>query len=144
MLQVDGNPPPDEPPDFVEGKVSGYIPLVMIKLPGTPLVGKNILMRKLLNTIGFYVGQVRVLVEDLYNKVDVVLYCKFRDVHRWCELKANIPVRYGWSTYTDTRIQCIQSLAWWVADLTTRGKYIYLNNFNCYIIADTIKESHID
>ena len=40
MLQVDGNPPPDEPPDVVEGKVSGYIPLVMIKLPGTPLVGK--------------------------------------------------------------------------------------------------------
>ena len=39
VIQVDGNPPPDEPPDVVEGKVSGYRPLVMIQLPGTPLVG---------------------------------------------------------------------------------------------------------
>ena len=47
-------------------------------------------------------------------------------------------------SYGDGKIKCLQSLAWWVTDLTLRGKIIDLNNFKNDILADAIEESRPD
>ena len=38
----------------------------------------------------------------------------------------------------------LQDLAWWVTDLTLRGKIIDLNNFKNDILSDDIEDSWID
>ena len=47
-------------------------------------------------------------------------------------------------SYGDRKIKYLQALAWWVTDLTLRGKIIDLNHFKTGIISDSIDESRID
>ena len=52
-------------------------------------------------------------------------------------------IRGGWY-YRDRKINFLQELAWWVTDLTLRGKIIDLNHFKTGIIDDAIQDSRLD
>ena len=79
-------------------------------------------------------------MDDGYGSQDSVLYWKFTDIKEWCQLKANIPASCDGVSYGDRKIKCLQKLAWWVTDLTLRGKIIDLSNFKTDILADAIEE----
>ena len=68
-----------------------------------------------------------------------MLYWNFSGIKEWCLIKANIYVRRGVLYFGDRRIKCLQSLVWWLAELTMRGKYVDLSNFNDGILSDTIE-----
>ena len=54
-------------------------------------------------------------------------------------MKAKIPVRRGGVYFGDRNRNHLQALAWWVADLTLRGKLIDSNNFNSAVISDSME-----
>ena len=74
ILQADGNLPPDGPPVVVAGQGAGDPPVVRNQLQAAPPVAANVFTRTLLNTLGFSIRQVRVLVEDVYDSSDTMLY----------------------------------------------------------------------
>ena len=43
--------------------------------------------------------------------------------------------------FVDSKISCLQVLAWWVMDMKMWGKNIDFNNFKSDIIYDMIEES---
>ena len=104
----------------------------------------NIFTGTLQGIIGFTSTQVRFLVDDGYDSHESILYWGITDIKEWYQLKSKIPVRRGGVSYGDRKIKCLQSLAWWVADLTLRGKIINLKNFKTDILADEIEDSRID
>ena len=59
-------------------------------------------------------------------------------------MKSNIPARCGGIFLGDRKIKCLQVLDWWVAYLTMRGKYIYLNNFKSYVLSDVIEDPQLE
>ena len=81
-------------------------------------VAVNIFTGTLQGILGFASTQVWVLVDDGYEIQESVIYWKFTDIKYWCQLKAKIPASRGRVSYGDRKIKCLQSLAWWVADLT--------------------------
>ena len=103
----------------------------------------NIFTGTLQSILGFASTQVRVSVDDGYDSQESVLYWKFTDIKEWCQLKSKIPASRGGVSYGDRKIKCLQALAWWVTDLTLRGKIIDLNNFKTDIIDDAIEEYRI-
>ena len=104
----------------------------------------SIFMGTLQGILGFTSTQVQVLVDDGYDSQESVIYWKFIDIKEWCQLKARIPASCSGVYYGDSKIKCLQALAWWVTDLTLRGKIIDLNNFKTGILADAIEESRLD
>ena len=93
---------------------------------------------------GFTNTQVRILVDDGYDSQQLVLHQKFTDIKDWCQLEVNIPAIRSGVYYRDSNIKLLQALAWWVTDLTLRGKTININNFKTDFLADFIEESCID
>ena len=61
-----------------------------------------------------------------------------------CQLKANIPVIHRGISFGDSNIKSLQTLAWWVMDLTLQGRNVDLNNFGSDIMSDTIGEFQIE
>ena len=55
-----------------------------------------------------------------------------------------MPASHGGISDGYRNIKRLHALAWWVTNLTLRGKIINLNNFKTDIIADAIEESRID
>ena len=98
----------------------------------------NIFTGTLQDILGFTSTQVRVLVDDGYDSQDSVINWKFTDIKEWCQIKANIPAIRGGVSHRHRKIKCLQALAWWVTDLTLRGKIIDLNKFNTDILAYAI------
>ena len=73
MLKGGVNPSPGAPPVVVVGQ-RAEAPLVVInQLPFSSPVAVNVFMGTLLNTLGFSVEHVWVLVQYVYNAVDTVL-----------------------------------------------------------------------
>ena len=116
----EGENPPIEAP-----QVSTVVQVAI----STPSVPFNIFAGTLQGIIGFTITQVRVLVDDRYDSQESVIYWKFTDIKEWCRLKSKIPARRCGLYYRDRKIKCLQELAWWVTDLTLRGKIIDLNHF---------------
>ena len=83
-------------------------------------------------------------MDNRYDSQESVLYWKFIDIKEWCQLKSKIPAIRGGLSYGYTKIKCLQALAWWVTDLTLRGKIIDINNFKTDILDDTIEDYRID
>ena len=83
------------------------------------------------------------MVDNGYDIQESVLYRKFTDIKEWYQLKSKIPESRGGEYYGDRNINRLQALAWWVMNLTLRGKVIDLNNFKADIIADAIDKSRI-
>ena len=104
----------------------------------------NIFTGTLQGILGFTSTQVRVLVDNGYDIQESVPDWKYIYIKKWCQLKAKIPTSRGGVSYVDRKINCLQLLAWWVTDLTLRGKSIDLNNFKTGILADAIDESRVD
>ena len=100
-------------------------------------------MGALLETIGFYARHMQVLVDDGYDAVDTVLYCRLNGIHGWCELKVKMPESQGGLTSNENKIKCLRALSWWVMDLLLIGKAIYLNEFNVDILVYVTEEYHI-
>ena len=50
----------------------------------------------------------------------------------------------GGDSYGDQKIDCLQVLAWWVINLTLRGKHIALDDFDATMMADCIDEANLD
>ena len=90
----------------------------------------NIFMGILQGILDFTSTQVRVLVDNGYDIQEPILYRKFIDIKEWCQIKSKIPASRGGVSYGDKKINYLQSLAWWVIDLTLRGKIIDLNNLD--------------
>ena len=84
------------------------------------------------------VSRLGFLVDDGYYSQESVLYWEFSDIKEWCQLKSKIPASRGGVYYGDRKIKYLQALAWWMTDLTLRGKIIDLNNFKTDIIDDAI------
>ena len=106
-----------------------------------PSVSYNIFTGTLQGNFAFTITQVRVLVDDVYDSQEYLLYWKFINIKEWWQLKAKIPVSRGGVSYGDRKIKCLQALAWWVRYLRLQGKIININSFNTDILADTIEES---
>ena len=84
----------------------------------------NIFTRTLQGILGFTSTQVRVLVDDVYENQESVIYWKFTDFKEWCQLKSKIPASRGGVYYRDKKIKFLQALDWWVIDLTLLGKLL--------------------
>ena len=69
------------------------------------------------------------------------MYWKFIDIKECCKLKSKIPVSRSGIYFGDIKINCLQSLVWWLIELTLRGKNMYLNHFNSDFLSDVIEES---
>ena len=78
--------------------------------PVSPPVYTNIFMGALLETIGFYARHMQVLVDDGYDAVDTVLYCRLNGIHGWCELKVKMPESQGGLTSNENKIKCLRAL----------------------------------
>ena len=101
-------------------------------------------MGTLQGILGFTITYAQVLVDDIYDRQELVLCCKISDINEWCQLKSKISAIRGGVSYEDRKINCLQVTVWWVTDLTLQGKIINLNNFKADIIADDIEESRLD
>ena len=88
--------------------------LTVVKVP------VNIFTGTLKDIFGFASTQVQVLVDNVYDSQDSVLYCKFADIKYWCQIKSKIPASRGGLSYGDRKIKFLQELAWWVTYLTLR------------------------
>ena len=107
-------------------------------------VPANIFTGTLQGILGFTSNQFWILVEDVYDSQESVIYWKFTDIKEWYQLIYKINASRGGVSYGDRKIKWIQALDWWVTYLTLRGKIIDLNNFKTDIIADAIGESRFD
>ena len=130
-----GNKPPTEAPQ---------VSMVVQVTTAAPSVLVNIFTGTLQGILGFTITQVWFLMDDGYDSQESVLYGKFTDIQEWCQLKSNIPASRGGVSDGYRKIKFLQALAWWVTDLTLRGKIIDLNNFKTDILSDGIEESWID
>ena len=63
-------------------------------------------------------------MDDGYASQYSVLYWKFTDIKECYQLKARIPASCSKVSYGDRKIKCLQELAWWLIDVTLRGKII--------------------
>ena len=81
----------------------------------------NIFTGTLQGILGFTHTQVRVLVDDGYDSQEYVLYWKFTYIKEWRQLTANVPAICCGVSYGETKIKCLQALAWWMTYLTLRG-----------------------
>ena len=102
-------------------------------------VSVNIFTGTLWGIIGFTSTQVRVLVDDVYDSQDYVLYWEFTYIKEWCQIKAKIHVICSGVSYGDRKINCLQAQAWWMTYLTLWGKIIDLNKFKTGIIYNAIE-----
>ena len=107
-------------------------------------VPANIFTETLQDILGFTINQVWVLVDDIYDSQESVLYWEFTDIKEWCQLKSRILASHGGLFYGYRNIKCLQALAWLVAYWTLRDKFTNMNNFKTDIIADAVEESRID
>ena len=76
----------------------------------------NIFTGTLQGILGLTSTQVRVLVENVYDSQESVLYWKFTDIKEWCQLKSKIPEIQGGVYDGDRNIKYLQALDWWVTD----------------------------
>ena len=83
-------------------------------------------------------------MDNGYDSHKSVIYWDITYIKEWYQLKAKIPVSRGGISYGDRKIKCLQSLSWWVADLTLRGKIINLKKFKNNILVDEIEDPRID
>ena len=79
--------------------------------------------------LGFANIHVWVLVDCGYDSQESFLYWRFTDTKEWCQLKSNIPAIHSGVYYGYRKINCLEALAWWMADLTLWGNIIDMNRF---------------
>ena len=80
------------------------IPAEVLQLSTVLKVPVNIFTGTLQGIIGFTSTQVRVLVDNEYDRQESVIYWKFTDIKDWCQLKAKIPASRGGVSYGDRKI----------------------------------------
>ena len=144
IIIVDVNLPLDAPPVFMEGKGSGYPTVARNRIPVASQSVAICFMGTLLKTLRLSDGQVWLLVDDGYNESDTVLYWRFNDIRKWCELKDKIPESQVGLAYGYNKIKHLQSIAWRLTEIIIRGKSIDLNQFSCDILVGVIEESHTE
>ena len=79
------------------------------------------------------------MAKDGQDTQETLLYLKFIEIRDWCQLKSKIPVIRVVISFGYRKINCLQSLSWWIMDMSLRGEIIDLNNFNSDIIFDSIE-----
>ena len=90
------------------------------------------------------VKQREVSSDDRYDTIYTIIHWNYDELHEWCTTKSKFITTIGGASYGYQNIKCLQALAWWDSNLTLRGKYIVLADFDATIMADCIDESKLD
>ena len=84
------------------------------------------------------------LSDDGYDTISNIIHWKYNNIREWCPNRSNFSTTRGGDPYGDTEIKCIQALEWWATDLTFRGEYINLSDFDATMMVDCIYEAKLD
>ena len=102
------------------------------------------LLNTITNVLGLSVKQREVLSYDVYGTIYTIIYWNYDVIHEWYTTKYKLKTTRGGDSYGDQKIDCLQVLAWWVINLTLRGKHIALDDFDATMMADCIDEDNLD
>ena len=84
-------------------EVSKILPIDALKVSMVVQVPVNIFTGTLQDTLCFTSNQVHVLVDDVYDIQESVLYWKISYIKEWYQLKARIPESRGGISYGNRR-----------------------------------------
>ena len=102
------------------------------------------LINTITNVLGLSIKQREVLSDDGYDTIFTIILMKYDKIREWCITKSKLTTTIAGGSYGDKKTKCLQELARWANDLTLRGNYIVLDDFDATTMADCIGESNLD
>ena len=88
--------------------------------------------------------QHEVLMVDGYDTISTIINWKYGKIREWCTTKSKFTTTRGEDSDGDQKIKCTQALTWWATNLTLRGKFIFLADFDTNMMAYCIDKAKLD